>query len=30
MSKKHVPYAMLAPYFLLYLAFGLFPILFSF
>ena len=26
MSKKHVPYAMLAPYFLLYLAFGLFPI----
>ncbi len=29
MSKKHVPYAMLAPYFFLYLAFGLFPILFS-
>lgn len=29
MSKKTAPYAMIAPYFLLYLAFGLFPILFS-
>lgn len=29
MSKKRAPYAMIAPYFLLYLAFGLFPILFS-
>ena len=29
MSKKKAPYAMIAPYFILYLAFGLFPILFS-
>lgn len=29
MSKKKAPYAMIAPYFLLYLAFGFFPILFS-
>lgn len=29
MSKRNAPYAMIAPYFILYLAFGLFPILFS-
>lgn len=29
MSKKSAPYAMILPYFLLYVAFGLFPILFS-
>lgn len=28
-SKKKAPYAMIAPYFILYLAFGLFPIIFS-
>lgn len=29
MSKKTAPYFMIAPYFILYIAFGLFPVLFS-
>ncbi len=29
MSKKRAPYFMIAPYFLLYIAFGLFPVLYS-
>ncbi|WP_027630079.1 carbohydrate ABC transporter permease [Ruminiclostridium cellobioparum] len=29
MKKKYIPYTMIAPYFILYIAFGLFPIIFS-
>lgn len=30
MKKKYIPYVMIAPYFILYIAFSLFPIIFSF